>query len=216
MYYSQSGQDKFLNETIFKGKRNGSFLDIGANDGVTLSNTCFFERELNWKGICIEPVKSTFSKLERQRKSININCCISEVEGDKEFLSIQGYSEMLSGLIDKYDKRHLERIEKELKEWNGKAERILVKCRNINSVITETNLHGIDYCSIDTEGGEFDIVKSLNFDRFKIKAFSIENNFQAEDVRFFMSEKGYELKTTLEADDIYVRKRRSIKSYFGW
>ena len=46
-FYSQYGQDKFLFENFFKEKNNGFYLDIGAHDGITLSNTYFFEK-LGW------------------------------------------------------------------------------------------------------------------------------------------------------------------------
>ena len=51
-YKSQFGQDKFLNENIFKNKRNGVFIDIGAHDGITYSNSYVFEKQLDWTGIC--------------------------------------------------------------------------------------------------------------------------------------------------------------------
>lgn len=47
-YYLQYAQDLLLNEVLFKGKQNGFFLDIGAHDGITLSNSCFFEKEMGW------------------------------------------------------------------------------------------------------------------------------------------------------------------------
>ena len=216
MYYSQSGQDKYLNEVIFKGKKNGIFLDIGANDGITYSNSYFFEKELGWKGVCVEPIPSTYEKLNVLRKSINLNCGISIEEGLKEFLLIEGYSEMLSGLTDKYDERHIERIENELKQFGGKAEKIKVPCRNINSIFEEYQLHKIDYCTIDIEGGEFEIIKSIDFAKVDIRAFSIENNYNDEDLRSYMKSKNYELRTTLEADEIYIRKNSFVQRLFSW
>ena len=56
------------NKKIFKNKRDGFFLDIGANDGITLSNSYFFEKELGWKGICFEPLKNAFQKLQNDLK----------------------------------------------------------------------------------------------------------------------------------------------------
>jgi hypothetical protein len=57
MYYSQDKQDKFLEENIFKGYKNGIFIDVGAHDGVNLNNTLYFESNNNWSGINIEPIK---------------------------------------------------------------------------------------------------------------------------------------------------------------
>lgn len=47
-YNSQFGQDKFINEIIFKSKTGGTFVDIGAYDGVTINNTYYFEKKLGW------------------------------------------------------------------------------------------------------------------------------------------------------------------------
>ena len=216
MYYSQSGQDKYLNEFIFKSKRKGNFVDVGANDGITYSNTYFFEKELGWKGICIEPIPATFEKLEKLRKSINLNCCISPEEGVKQFLLIEGYAEMLSGLVANYDIRHLKRIEKEIKDFGGKAKKINLQCRNLNSILIEQNFLKINYCSIDTEGGEFEIVKSIDLTKIDIKVFSIENNYEASDLRYYMNLNGYDLIATLEADEIYRKKKNKLQRFFQW
>ena len=52
MFYSQGavGQDRFVN-SVFRGKTNGTFLDIGCQDWREINNTCFFEKELGWRGI---------------------------------------------------------------------------------------------------------------------------------------------------------------------
>src|ERR1700730_1429338 len=67
-YFSQTGQDKFLNERVFGAKRDGTFVDIGAADGVFLSNTYFFEKELAWCGVCVEPRPEAFSRLVASRR----------------------------------------------------------------------------------------------------------------------------------------------------
>ena len=43
MYYSQFKQDQFLEEVVFKGYKNGTFVDVGAHDGVSINNTLYFE-----------------------------------------------------------------------------------------------------------------------------------------------------------------------------
>ena len=67
MYYSQCGEDKFLNENFFKGKTNGVYIEMGAVDGLFQSNTKFFEDQLNWTGILIEPQPNSFKKLQMNR-----------------------------------------------------------------------------------------------------------------------------------------------------
>ena len=61
--FSQFNQDKFIFENFFPVKSDGVFVDIGAHDGITLSNTWFFENYLGWTGYCFEPNPSLFAKL---------------------------------------------------------------------------------------------------------------------------------------------------------
>ncbi len=59
-YYSQHRQDEYLFKNFFYDTYNGVFVDVGAHDGIDLNNTLFFEKELHWKGINIEPIPSVF------------------------------------------------------------------------------------------------------------------------------------------------------------
>ena len=51
MFHSQDHQDEFLEENIFYGYKNGTFVDIGAHDGISINNTLYFEKNHNWTGI---------------------------------------------------------------------------------------------------------------------------------------------------------------------
>lgn len=83
MYYSQSEEDRILNEGIFHDKKGGVFVDIGAYDGVSFSNTYYFESSLDWTGLCVEPLKGPFSKLVESRPgSICVQGCVYDREGN--------------------------------------------------------------------------------------------------------------------------------------
>ena len=63
-------------DEIFDSKKNGFFIELGANNGLTQSNTAFFEKYRNWSGILIEPSRFIGSS------SIEFLCpinCISRV-----------------------------------------------------------------------------------------------------------------------------------------
>ena len=106
-FYSQYNQDKWLYETYFKDKKNGVFLEIGADDGIDKSNTKFFEDTLNWTGMCIEPSPDRFKLLELNRQCVCENVAISNTVGSVEFLDISGWGKGLSGIVDKYDPKHI-------------------------------------------------------------------------------------------------------------
>ena len=119
---SQVGQDKILDEQIFKGKRDGVFVEVGALDGFGASNTYFFEKERNWSGLLIEPNPIEFNKIELNPRPLSYkeNCAISNVEMDINFLSIGGPCNVLSGILEFYNSQHLERIERELNMYSEK------------------------------------------------------------------------------------------------
>jgi hypothetical protein len=72
-YESQYRQDRYI-DYLLKRSSGGIFLDIGAYDGITISNSYFFEKKRNWTGICIEPVPHLAEKLKLNRKCVVENC----------------------------------------------------------------------------------------------------------------------------------------------
>lgn len=208
MYYSQDGQDEFLNENIFKNKKEGVFIDIGANDGITFSNTYFFEKSLGWTGICVEPLPKVFVQLQKNRSSICFNGCIAPEAGEMDFMAIEGYAEMLSGLTITYDERHWERIGREIKEHGGSSQVLKIPCKNLNKLLHENKISKVDYCSIDTEGGEFEILESIDFKANEIKVISVENNYDNVDLPKFMANQNYKLVKKIGQDEIYIKKKK--------
>lgn len=205
-YYSQFGQDKYLNEIIFKNKKNGFFVDIGAHNGIKLSNTKFFEDELGWNGICIEPSPKIFQKLEKNRKCICINACVSNETKKARFMfidSLYDIATMYSGLVEKYDPRHLERIEEYFSQEEKKF--INVQCYRLDDILDKYNISHIDYLSIDTEGGEFDILTSIDFEKVNIEIIDIENNYNENNIKEFLESKGYKFINRLVCDEIYQK-----------
>jgi len=68
-----------------------------------------FQRIQKW--INVEPIGYIYDRLKKNRpNSININCAVSETNGKAKFLLNHGDTEMLSGLCENYDQRHIERI----------------------------------------------------------------------------------------------------------
>lgn len=205
-YYSQIGQDRYLNETVFKGKTDGFFVDIGAHNGITFSNSYFFETWKNWRGICVEPLPDVFRELKASRKCICIEGAIWPEAGYKEFLSLEGYSEMLSGLVDEYDPRHIERIKLEQQLYGGTSITIRVNTFPLQSVLDAHAVVDIDFCSIDTEGSELSVLKSIDFSKVNIHCLVIENGYQQTLARDYLSLYGYSLVKKLDWDDVFIHR----------
>lgn len=206
-YFSQSGQDKYVNEHLFFNKKNGVFVEIGAHDGVSYSNTVYFEQELGWSGICVEPHPNKYQELCKNRKAVCLNCCVSDFNGEAQFIKVSGAPEMLSGLKDSYDPRQLERIEQELALNGGSKEVVLVKVRQLNDILAEYDIKRIDFLSVDTEGSEERIIFSIDFDAVDIDVIVCENNFGDNRIKKHLISKGYQFITSLGGDDLFKKKR---------
>lgn len=219
LFYSQDGQDSFLYETYFKDKYKGVFVEIGAYDGIVLSNSYFFEKELGWTGICIEPNPEAFQRLQKNRNCICIQGCITNFNGTADFLWVHGAKvaqefprvegHLLSGLANKYDARHLGRVNNTVAREQATKEIITTNCYLLEDILREHGITHIDYLSVDTEGGELDILKSINLCNVDIEIIGVEVNFadMRPAIKEYMEENGYVLIQTVGADDIYKKTR---------
>ena len=196
MFYSQFKQDEYLENTVFKGFKNGIFMDIGAHDGVTYNNTLFFEKTHGWTGFNVEPIRTVYEKLIGNRPAaVNIQCAVSSNDGVAEFLCNTGHTEMISGLKDSFDKRHFERLERENAQKGGTTEIIQVNTYRFETLCEMYNIRHIHYLSIDVEGAEFDVIKSINFDKVFIDVIGFENNYMDVTMPIirYLHTKGYKL-----------------------
>ena len=178
MFHSQDKQDEYLEKHIFKGYKNGIFVDVGAHDGVNINNTLYFSKYNNWTGINIEPIKKVYDKLVSNRPNdINLNCVVCNNDGETDFLCNIGYTEMISGIKDNFDPRHLKRLEDENKEMGSITEVIKMNTKKLETIFDENNISHVNYLSIDVEGAEFEVIKSINFNKVFIDVIGFENNY---------------------------------------
>ena len=155
-FASQSGQDKIIKNSFFRSKKNGYFVEIGAFDGVLGSNCIHFEKSMNWEGIAIEPSKPQFEKLSKNRNCKVLNAAISSTEKDVEFIEvIEGLTQMSGIDDDNYSAKLIIENNKKNKFNKNKMKTSTFE----KSILTKE----IDYLSIDIEGAELDVLKSINF-----------------------------------------------------
>jgi FkbM family methyltransferase len=208
-YHSQCGQDQFVYENYFKDSPPGIFVDIGAHNGITYSNTYFLEKERHWTGLCVEPLPDIFTQLCNNRNCFCVQACVSDHTYYGQLLRVLNpivNIEMLSGLIDKYDPRHVERIQDTLKQYGGSYELIDVSCYSLNDLLEHYNIKHINFLSLDIEGGEYDLLTAVDFERYKIDVIVVEDNYQDPRFATFLATKGYFCAKRLEWDLVFVHK----------
>lgn len=212
-HFSQFNQDEIIN-TLIENKRNGVFIDIGAYDGITFSNSYFFEKKMNWTGICFEPNPIIFKKLAEVRNCTTINGGVSVKNTVLTYKQFSGNQEleMLSGFSDFFSQEQLSRIENELNlEKNSSTEIIQVQTYSLNDLLKVRKLNKIDYCSIDTEGGEFEILKTIDFEENYFSTLSIEDNYNSKEVINYMKSKGFDFQFLWKCDLFFINQRERVK-----
>lgn len=201
-YHSQFGQDKYLYETYFKDKVEGYYVDIGAHDGETGSNSLFFEN-IGWQGVCFEPIPEVYEKLVSKRKCTTYQAAVSATNGTAEFFVLKGHSEALSGLVGEYHPNHIQRINQEIEQHPQEFEYLQVQTVKFDEVIDR---HDIDILSVDTEGSEASILRSINFSLYKIKAITVEVNYGTEEIDSILIPEGFTPVQILGCDCVYVNR----------
>ncbi|WP_298369113.1 FkbM family methyltransferase [Azospirillum sp.] len=202
-YHGHEGQDAYVHQTFFPDLTNGVFLDIGAYDGVTWSNTLFFERERGWTGLCVEASPTRFAELARNRPGPNLNVALANREGMAEFLDIIDGPAMMGGLSETFDPGQRAFVETLIQD----KRLIQVPVRRLDGLLAEHGVAHVHYCSIDTEGAERSIIESIDFSRVTIDVFSLENAQDDPTLRALMAERGYDrLCRFFGGDEIYARR----------
>ena len=200
-YASQAGQDRAV-ARILRGKRGGTFLDIGAYDGITGSNSLYFEKYLGWTGVLVEPVKAHREKAQLWRSSPCLPYAIADHDGEANFIAVtQGYTQM-SGLADRYDDAMLTRVRSDPRHAE---DRITVPTRTLNAIFEEAGMAEVDFVSLDIEGGELAALRAFDHDRYRVGVWAIENNAASPEIPRLMREYGYNLAEFCGVDDIFVR-----------
>ena len=197
---SQLGQD-YIAIDLLGGLRGGFFLNSGAADGVTGSNTQLLEEKFGWTGICVEPNSAFFTALVSNRRCQCVNCCLYDFNGSVEFVE----ANFLGGIREQFADQHLQQLKK---LYGGELETVLRPARTIRSVLKDCNApRVIDYWSLDTEGSELRILESFPFDEYSFRVLTVEHNRLPvkEDIRQFLESYGYNRVKTLGIDDCYIR-----------
>lgn len=149
--------------------RDGFFVEFGATDGLTNSNTALLETAYGWRGILAEPNPAWHAALrDNRRAEIDFRCVAGRSGETVDFLVVEDPE--LSTIASYAANDHFAEIRR-------RAPQILVETVALNDLLAD---HGapftIDYVSIDTEGSEWEILSTFDFDRWSVRLFSIEHN----------------------------------------
>jgi len=202
LWASQAGQDRWLEENVFRGKRNGVFAEVGAFDGISGSNTWFFETFRAWRGLLIEPSPHWAATCRSHRDVPCIQAAAGGEVRSARFLEVErGYTQM-GGLVESYDEGLMARVKQDPR-YEGRE--IEVAVRPLGDMLIEHGMTQIDYLSLDVEGAETEVLHAFPFDRIAVTAWSVENHGDKPEIAAIMECAGYTRARRIGEDDIWIR-----------
>ena len=183
---SQLQQD-LVAQFIFARNRNSSqgyFVELGATDGIGLSNTFVLEKNYGWTGILAEP-----SRRYRESLQLNRNCqidfrCVYSIGGQEieftemeigEHSSVEGYSRNTKG-----------------ESGDVVRDSYLVETTTLEQLLITHNAPAfIDFLSVDTEGTEYQILRNFDFNKFSFGFIAVELSQNVTEIHNLLSKNGY-------------------------
>lgn len=206
-FYSQQGEDIFvykffLNQIV----SDGVFVEVGALDGVAGSNTKFFEENLGYSGILIEPqTQYKESILANRTKSTLCACAIHPTQSTVRFLG----NNAAAGIVETMSDTH------KTTWYPDSRECIEVPAYRLGTILNNLQIKHIDFLSIDVEGGELLVLESIDWDCVEIFVVCIEmdgtNSEKDAACRTILQRNGFSFQTYLGNNDIWVNLAYSKK-----
>jgi FkbM family methyltransferase len=203
-FQSQWCEDILLYE-YFKSKKNGFFIEIGAFDGVKLSNTYFFEC-IGWTGLLVEPQPVQFAKCKKNRpNSLCINAGVGMGTNDLELNVVETEHYETWSFVGEIDSN--------IKKQDFEIKTIKVPSVKIANIIPN-DVKKIDFISIDVEGMEMEILQTIDLLNNGPEIILLENN--KSDIQKYLSGFGYHLVYRTWINYFYSRNKDAFKDISIW
>jgi FkbM family methyltransferase len=183
-------------------KREGFFVEFGATDGISLSNTYLLERDFGWRGILAEPNPVWHADLARNRRAGIDRRCVFGRTGARVQFAATRHPELATIADFVSADGHA--------ESRGEHDTIEVETVSLNDLLqAHAAPRDIDYMSIDTEGSELRILEAFDFARWNVRLLSVESNHTALEPQLdrLMAQHGYERRyASYSSVDSWYRK----------
>ena len=196
-----------IDELVFGGKlKNGFFIEAGSSDAEILSNTIYFEMNHSWSGLLVEAHPNFYMQgLQKHRNVTSVNTCLG-IRDKPHFANFDLYSaskntESMSGIVQEPSETSFQH-----------------QCLPLVSLLLALDNPIVHYFSLDIEGAELQVLKTVPWDKVDIWTVSVETHLAGEvfpgsrdDIIDYMESVGYHLENTwndgqFAKDDLFIRK----------
>jgi len=169
--------------------RKGFYVDSGSNHATQMSNSLFFDWCLGWNGLCVEPDPEYHEGIRKYRTCTLVPECISDRDQELKF-TFAGAGGHVSS--------------------NDSSTNTTVHCSSLESILQRENRKDmiIDFWSLDVEGHEMTVLRSVNFDKIHVDVMSIEDmHIPVRELDQLMYESNFIKMFELPLDSLYVNQR---------
>jgi FkbM family methyltransferase len=201
MWKSQVGQDRWVAEIVYGGSKGGYFVDIGANDGVWLSNTYVLEKTFGWTGLLVEADERFFTSLRENRSAALAPVCLDAKPG---FIEFYRPSKRMGcgGIVDR-DTDAQPHVMEMRRNDGDLFDVVKIQTVTIDTVFKQYEVPDvIDYLSIDVEGAEHRIFQGFDFSRYRIKTMTVER--PKPPLKALLNRNGYAVVGQIKTDTLYI------------
>ncbi len=199
---SQVGQDWWVFGEAFNGMTGGYFCDVGAADGMAMSNTFLLEKKYRWRGICIEASPLLFETLRRVRSVTCVNVCVDSEEREIDF-SLRG---MFGGIAAHGTDNDPQ------KTYLRQCDMRRMKTSTLASILEVSHApEVIDYLSVDVEGAEDRVLCSFPFEKYCFKCMTIERPKPA--LVAILGRRGYVSVRAIPGLDVFYVHESFLSTY---
>lgn len=170
--------------SILKWKKNGFFIEAGANDGIRQSNTYYFEKVLRWNGLLVEPIPSQAEKCRKNRSNSQVvNAALVRHDYPSETVRIE-MADLMSVVNDG-------NIEPELVESHvargrevqhlEQQDSIEIKAITLTKLLNDLKVTHVDFFSLDVEGYETEVLRGIDFSTITFDYIFVETRIENEE-----------------------------------
>lgn len=192
---------------------NGTFIEVGGNDGRTQSNTYFLEKIKGWSGLLVEGIPELYEKCKNERKKSSVyNYALVGQDFDGEDIEME-YANLMS-VVSKTTLDRKEHIKKGLRCQNIRENYIIkVPTITLQELLDKEKIKKIDFLSLDVEGFELEVLKGINLNKVEISYMLIEiqNEKYKEKIERYLGEKYSLIEQLTKHDYLYKKKLRLMR-----
>lgn len=214
VFRAGAGEDLFLYDLLKPldgDAAAGTFLEVGAYDGVRYSVTSIFE-SIGWSGVLIEPIEEHADACRAARPNSRVVHAALGAPGSPstaEFTLLDPKDEVdtdTASFLTTHD-AHRAKMRRSIERA---SRTVTVPLRTMTSVLDEASDRpcSIDLAVIDVEGGELDLIRGFDLERYRVRVLLVEDLTAGSDasVRTLLESHGYERVARVARNDLYIHR----------